>query len=136
MPATRATGSPSCRTRCCAMRASSSGLKMHTQGMTLEQARDFFARDGYQPKALTVSESKRGTTDALYGYYTMGKLAIQKLREDYRRQQGAAFRLQEFHDRFIALGPLPLPAGARSDARRARAVVQRNSFISFALKSL
>ena len=85
------------------------GLKMHTQGMTLEQARDFFARDGYQPKALTVSESKRGTTDALYGYYTMGKLAIQKLREDYRRQQGAAFRLQEFHDRFIALGPLPLP---------------------------
>jgi hypothetical protein len=27
-----------------------------------------------------LSEAKRGTADALYGYYTMGKLMILKLR--------------------------------------------------------
>ena len=85
------------------------GIRMHTQGMTIDQAREFFVRDAYQPKSLAESETKRGTSDALYGYYTMGKLAILKLREDYRRKQGAAFTLQEFHDRFIALGPLPMP---------------------------
>lgn len=85
------------------------GIKMHTQGMTYEQALEFFQKEGYQPKSLAVSESKRGTSDALYGYYTMGKLAILKLRADYQKKLGPAYRLQDFHDRFIALGPLPLP---------------------------
>ncbi len=85
------------------------GIRMHTRGMTVAEAEDFFVKEGYQPRALAVSETKRGTSDALYGYYTMGKLAILKLREDYRRQQGPAWSLQDFHDRFIALGPLPLP---------------------------
>ena len=39
----------------------------------------------------------------------MGKLAILKLRADYQRKLGPAFRLQDFHDRFIGLGPLPMP---------------------------
>jgi len=85
------------------------GIRMHTQGMTIAQAEEFFQKEGYQPRALAVSETKRGTSDATYGYYTMGKLAILKLREDYRRKMGAAYSLQDFHDRFIALGPLPLP---------------------------
>ncbi len=85
------------------------GIKMHTQGMTYEQALEFFQKEGYQPRSLAVSESKRGTSDALYGYYTMGKLAILKLRADYQKKMGPAYRLQDFHDRFIALGPLPLP---------------------------
>jgi uncharacterized protein (DUF885 family) len=85
------------------------GIRMHTRGMTVAQAEEFFERQGYQPRPVAVSETKRGTSDALFGYYTLGKLAILKLREDYRRQAGAAWSLQEFHDRFIALGPLPLP---------------------------
>jgi uncharacterized protein (DUF885 family) len=85
------------------------GIKMHTQGMTYDQAVDFFEKEGYQPRPLAVSEAKRGTSDALFGYYTMGKLAILKLREDYRKKMGPAFKLQDFHDRFIGMGPLPLP---------------------------
>jgi uncharacterized protein (DUF885 family) len=85
------------------------GIKMHTQGMTYDQAVEFFQKEGYQPKPVAVSESKRGTSDALFGYYTMGKLAILKLRADYQRKLGPAFKLQDFHDRFIAMGPLPLP---------------------------
>jgi len=85
------------------------GIRMHTQGMTIQQAEDFFVNEGYQPRPVAISETKRGTSDALFGYYTMGKLAILKLREDYKQKMGSAFKLQDFHDRFIALGPLPLP---------------------------
>ena len=85
------------------------GIRMHTKGMTREQAEELFVKDGYQPRPVARSESKRGTNDPTYGYYTMGKLMILKLRDDYKTQKGAAFSLQEFHDSFIRLGPLPLP---------------------------
>ncbi len=88
------------------------GIRMHTQAMTVAQAEDMFVNDGYQTRPVAVSESKRATSDPTYGYYTMGKLMIQKLREDYKAKkarEGAPFSLQEFHDSFIKLGPLPLP---------------------------
>ena len=85
------------------------GIRMHTQGMTIEQAEDFFEHEAFQPRPVAVSETKRGTSDALYGYYTLGKLAILKLREDYKTKRGAAYSLQGFHDEFLRLGPLPLP---------------------------
>jgi uncharacterized protein (DUF885 family) len=85
------------------------GIKMHTQGMTIEQAKDMFANEAYQPERVAESEAKRGTSDATYGYYTMGKLMILKLREDYKAKMGAAYSLKDFHDTFVKLGPLPLP---------------------------
>ena len=39
----------------------------------------------------------------------MGKLMILKLRDDYKAKMGAQYSLQDFHDAFIKLGPLPLP---------------------------
>jgi hypothetical protein len=77
--------------------------------MTVDEATKLFETQGHQPHPVAVSEAKRGTSDALYGYYTMGKLAILKLRDDYRAKLGPAYTLQKFHDTFIALGPLPLP---------------------------
>ncbi len=65
------------------------GIRMHTRGMTREQAEDYFVKEGYQPRPVAVSESKRGTSDPTYGYYTMGKLMILKLREDYKAKMGA-----------------------------------------------
>src|SRR5687767_4686900 len=85
------------------------GIRMHTRGMTVAQAEEFFVKEGYQSRPVARSESKRGTSDATYGYYTMGKLMILKLREDYRAKMGDKFSLQEFHDSFIKLGPLALP---------------------------
>jgi uncharacterized protein (DUF885 family) len=85
------------------------GIRMHTRGMTVAQAEEFFIKEGYQSPPVARSESKRGTSDPTYGYYTMGKLMILKLREDYRAKMGEKFSLQEFHDTFIKLGPLPLP---------------------------
>ena len=85
------------------------GIKMHTQGMTIEQAQDMFVNETYLPEPVAESEAKRGTSDATYGYYTMGKLMILKLREDYKAKMGDAYSLKAFHDAFIKLGPLPLP---------------------------
>lgn len=85
------------------------GIRMHTRGMTLPQAEAFFMKEAYQPAPVARSEAKRGTADATYGYYTMGKLMILKLRDDYKASKGAQYSLQEFHDSFIKLGPLALP---------------------------
>src|SRR5262245_32312371 len=85
------------------------GIKMHTQGMTVDEAMRLFMAQGHQPKPVAESEAKRGTADALYGYYTMGKLMILKLRSDYKAKAGQDYSLQGFHDAFIKLGPLPLP---------------------------
>ena len=85
------------------------GIRMHTRGMTVQQAEQFFIKEAYQPPPVARSEAKRGTSDATYGYYTMGKLMILKLRDDYKAKKGAQYSLQDFHDSFIRLGPLPLP---------------------------
>jgi uncharacterized protein (DUF885 family) len=85
------------------------GIRMHTRGMTRQQAEQFFVKEAYQPAPVARSEAKRGTADATYGYYTMGKLMILKLRDDYRAKKGQQYSLQDFHDSFIKLGPLPLP---------------------------
>jgi len=90
------------------------GIKMHTQGMTMKQAEEFFQKEGYQPAAVARSETKRGTSDATYGYYTMGKLMIMELREAYKTRMGADYSLQKFHDTFIKVGPLPIPLVRRA----------------------
>jgi uncharacterized protein (DUF885 family) len=85
------------------------GIKMHTQGMTVDEATKLFETQGHQPHQVAVEEAKRGAGDPLYGYYTMGKLMLLKLRDDFKAKQGAAYTLQGFHDTFIKLGPLPMP---------------------------
>jgi uncharacterized protein (DUF885 family) len=85
------------------------GIGMHTKGMTVDEATKLFETQGHQPHSISVQEAKRGAGDPLYGYYTMGKLMILKLRGDYQKKMGADYSLQKFHDAFIQLGPLPLP---------------------------
>jgi len=84
------------------------GIEMHTGRMSFAQAVDFFVKEGYQTRAIAEEETKRGTSDSTYLYYTLGKLEIMKLREDYRKLRGAQFQLLEFHDRFLAQGYPPI----------------------------
>ncbi len=90
------------------------GIRLHTKGMTLPEAEAFFVKEGYQSRPASRSETKRGTSDPTYGYYTMGKLMILKLRDDYKAKMGERFSLQDFHDSFIKRGPLALPLVRRS----------------------
>jgi uncharacterized protein (DUF885 family) len=84
------------------------GIEMHTGKMTFDQAVDFFVKEGYQSRTNALRETKRGTSDPTYLVYTLGKLQIMKLREDYRKKMGAAFRLEEFHDEFLKQGFPPI----------------------------
>jgi uncharacterized protein (DUF885 family) len=85
------------------------GIRMHTKGMTLAEAEEFFITGGYQPRTVARAESKRATSDPTFGYYTLGKLMILKLRDDYKARMGPRYSLHDFHDTFISLGQLPLP---------------------------
>ncbi|HWT65063.1 MAG TPA: DUF885 domain-containing protein [Terracidiphilus sp.] len=84
------------------------GIEMHTGSMTFDQAVDFFQKEGYQSKETALVETKRGTSDPTYLYYTLGKLEILKLRDDLKQKQGNAFSLQEFHDNFLRQGWPPI----------------------------
>ena len=84
------------------------GIKIHTGQMTFEEGADFFVKEGYQTKITGERETKRGTSDPIYLYYTLGKLEILKLREDYRKMRGSAFTMEEFHNNFLKQGMPPI----------------------------
>jgi uncharacterized protein (DUF885 family) len=84
------------------------GIEMHTGKRTFEQGIEFFEKEGYQSHEVAEVETKRGASDPTYLYYTLGKLQILKLREDYRLKMGATFSLQEFHDNFMRQGAPPI----------------------------
>jgi uncharacterized protein (DUF885 family) len=84
------------------------GIEMHTGKMSIEQAEDFFQKEGYQSKESAVVETKRGAGDPTYLYYTLGKLEIMKLRDDLKKKEGAAFSLERFHDDFLKQGFPPI----------------------------
>jgi uncharacterized protein (DUF885 family) len=84
------------------------GIKMHTGKMSFDEAKKFFVKEGFQTAKIAEIESKRGTSDPTYLYYTLGKLQILKLREDYKKKVGAAFVLGKFHDEFMGQGEPPI----------------------------
>jgi len=83
-------------------------IKLHTGLFSFDQAVDFFVKEGYQSHSVGLMETKRGTADATYLYYTLGKLEIMKLRADVMKKQGAAFDLQSFHDNLMLQGFAPI----------------------------
>ena len=83
------------------------GIKLHTQGMTVEEGARVFVEKGFQEPANAYEESRRGAYNPTYLYYTLGKLLIQELRDEYRSRTGAS--LKQFHDAFVAQGGLPIP---------------------------
>lgn len=83
------------------------GIKLHTAGWTVKQGAKLFEEKAFQEPANALEEARRGTYDPTYLYYTLGKLEIQDLRDEYMRKTGAT--LEQFHDAFLAQGGLPIP---------------------------
>lgn len=84
------------------------GIEMHRGKMTFDQAAEFFVKEGFQSKQVGLVETKRGTADPTYLYYTLGKLEILKLREDVMKKEGSAFSLEQFHNNFMKQGFPPI----------------------------
>jgi uncharacterized protein (DUF885 family) len=83
------------------------GIKLHTAGWTVEQGAKLFVDKAFQEKANAYEEARRGAYNPTYNYYTLGKLEILALRDEYRAKKKAS--LKEFHDAFVAQGGLPIP---------------------------
>jgi len=83
-------------------------IKMHTQNMSLDEATRFFQDNCYYEEKPARQEAIRGTFDPGYLNYTLGKLQILKLRDDYKAQQGDDFSLQKFHNELLNHGMPPI----------------------------
>lgn len=83
-------------------------IQMHCQHMSLEQATQFFKENCHYEQAPAYAEARRGTFDPGYGFYTLGKLQLLKLRDDCRAQEGKAFSLRKFHDALTSHGQPPI----------------------------
>ena len=83
------------------------GIKLHTQGMTVEQGAKLFVDKAFMSPANAYEEARRGTFNPTYLVYTLGKLAILELRDEVRAKRG--WSLKQFHNAFVAQGSLPIP---------------------------
>ena len=68
-----------------------------------------FVEKGFQEQANAYEEARRGSYNPTYLYYTLGKLQIYKLREEYAKKQGKSFNLARFHADFVRQGAIPVP---------------------------
>ncbi|MEE9433370.1 MAG: DUF885 domain-containing protein [Sphingorhabdus sp.] len=84
-----------------------SAIALHSQGMTVEQSKQLFMDECYQAEGTAIQQSARGTYDPAYLNYTMGKLMIKKLREDWTK--GDKTKWKEFHDEFLSYGGPNIP---------------------------
>jgi len=84
-------------------------IRMHTKGMTLDQATRLFERKAFLEHATAREEAERGAFDPGYLNYTLGKMAILKLREDWKAAHPNDYSPRVFHDRFLSYGPIPIP---------------------------
>ena len=83
-------------------------IKVHTQNMSIDEATKFFQDNCYYEQKPARQEAMRATFDPSYLNYTLGKLQILKLRDDYKAQQGNDFSLQKFHNEMLSHGMPPI----------------------------
>ena len=86
-----------------------SAIGLHTGKMTVEDSEKMFRDEGYQDAGTARQQAARGTFDPAYLNYTMGKLMIRKLRDDWTASRGGQKAWQSFHDEFLKYGGPPIP---------------------------
>jgi len=84
------------------------GIRLHTQGMSMDDAIAFFVKHAHMERANAEREAYRGAFDPTYLVYTLGALQIRKLRDDVARAEGPSFDLARFHARILTQGALPV----------------------------
>jgi hypothetical protein len=86
-----------------------SALGLHTQGMTVEASEKMFREQAFRDPGTAKQQAARGTFDPGYLNYTLGKLMIRKLREDWSASRGGRTAWKAFHDSFLSYGAPPIP---------------------------
>jgi uncharacterized protein (DUF885 family) len=82
-------------------------VRLHTMGMTDQQALDLMINDAYQEREEATAKLQRAQLSScqLPTYYA-GWLAA---RERFKQQRGSSYSLREFHERALKESAVPLP---------------------------
>lgn len=105
-----------------------SAIGLHAKGMSVEESFNLFRNECYQDVGNSTQQAARGTYDPGYLNYTMGKLMIRRLRDDWTAKNfsggGDRAGWKEFHDEFLSYGgpPIPMVRKAMMEEETARAV--------------
>ena len=86
-----------------------SAIGLHTKGMTVEESERLFREEAFTDIGTARQQAARGTYDPAYLNYTMGKLMIRKLRDDWSETRGGRKAWRQFHDQFLTYGGPPIP---------------------------
>ena len=86
-----------------------SAIGMHSGTMTQDQSYTMFRDQCFQDEGNARQQAARGTYDPAYLNYTMGKLMIRKLRDDWAATRGGEKAWKAFHDQFLSYGGPPIP---------------------------
>ncbi len=86
-----------------------SAIGLHTGGMTIAQSEQMFRDKAFQDPGNARQQAARGTYDPAYLNYTMGKLMIMQLRQDWIAAHPGPNALKAFHDQFLSYGGPPIP---------------------------
>lgn len=86
-----------------------SAIGMHSGEMTQTQSKQLFMTECFQDEGTAEQQAARGTYDPAYLNYTLGKLMIRKLREDWTATRGGRAGWKAFHDTFLSYGGPPIP---------------------------
>jgi len=84
-------------------------IGLHTQGMTVAQCEQMFKESAFQDPGNARQQAARGTYDPGYLNYTLGKLMIRKLRDDWAGTRGGREAWKQFNDEFLSYGGPPIP---------------------------
>ena len=86
-----------------------SAIGLHTGRMSVDESERMFRESAFQDPGNARQQAARGTFDPAYLNYTMGKLMIRKLREDWTASRGGRDAWRRFHDTFLGFGGPPIP---------------------------
>ena len=77
--------------------------------MTVDESAQMFREKAFCDPANARQQAVRGTFDPMYLSYTLGKLLILDLREEWKTKKGDSYTLKGFHDAILSYGAAPVP---------------------------
>lgn len=86
-----------------------SAIGLHARGMTQAQSKAMFVKECWIDEGNAEQQAARGTYDPAYINYTLNKLLIMKLRDDWTASRGGRAGWKAFHDTFLGFGGPPVP---------------------------
>jgi uncharacterized protein (DUF885 family) len=84
-------------------------IAMHAKGKSAADVEKLFREDALMDSSSARAQAERGTFDPAFLNYTLGKLLIRQLRDDWTAKHGGRSAWKQFHDRFLSYGGAPIP---------------------------